>query len=118
MEKTKFTSTDEYIASFPEDVQELLQKIRSVIREAAPEAKEVISYNMPTYRQKEALVHFAAYKSHIGFYPAPSPITAFAEELAGYKRAKGSVQFPLTEPIPFELIRAMTEYRVRQVSES
>jgi uncharacterized protein YdhG (YjbR/CyaY superfamily) len=103
-----------YIAGFPEDVQAILQKIRATIQEAAPEATEAISYQMPTFRLKGNLVHFAAYKNHVGFYPTPSGIVEFEKELSKYKGAKGSVQFPLDQPIPYNLIRRITEFRVNE----
>ena len=105
---------DEYIAQFPEDVQEILIKIRKVVREAAPDAREKISYKMPTFYLNGNLVHFAAFKSHIGFYPTPSGISSFKDELAPYKSAKGSVRFPLDEPIPYELIDKIVRFRVRE----
>jgi uncharacterized protein YdhG (YjbR/CyaY superfamily) len=103
---------DEYIATFPEDVQEILKKLRAVIKEAAPEAVEKMSWKMPTFWLNGNLVHFAAYKKHIGFYPAPSGISTFEEELAIYKGAKGSVQFPIDKPLPFELISRIVKFRV------
>ncbi|WP_342554299.1 DUF1801 domain-containing protein [Paenibacillus sp. FSL R7-0652] len=105
---------DEYIHSFSADVQLKLQRMRELIREAAPLAEEKISYKMPTYAQHGNLVHFAAYTKHIGFYPAPSGILAFKEQLSRFKGAKGSVQFPLDEPLPEELIRQIVEYRVKE----
>ena len=105
---------DEYIAGFPADIQRILQEIRSVIREAAPQAIEKISYQMPTFYYQGNLVHFAAFKHHIGFYPTPQGIEAFKEELTRYKGAKGSVQFPLDQPIPYDLIRRIVRYRVDQ----
>ena len=104
---------DEYIAGFPEDVQKLLQKLRMTIREAAPDAEEAIKYRMPTFTLNGNLVHFAAFKNHIGFYPAPRGIEEFKDELSVYKGAKGSVQFPLGEPIPFELVGRIVKFRVR-----
>ncbi len=104
---------DEYIAGFPEEVQEILEKLRVTIREAAPEAEEAIKYRMPTFTLKGNLVHFAAFKKHIGFYPAPRGIEEFKDELSAYKGAKGSVQFPLGEPIPFELVSRIVKFRVR-----
>jgi uncharacterized protein YdhG (YjbR/CyaY superfamily) len=95
-------------------VQETLHRIRAVIREAAPEATEKISYGMPTFYQKGNLVHFGVHKHHIGFYPAPSGIDAFQEELAAYKGAKGSVQFPLDEPVPYQLIERIVRFRVAE----
>lgn len=114
MEKKKYTTIDEYIGDFPAEIQEILEKIRQVIYEAVPDATEKISYQMPTFYLNGNLVHFAAFKNHIGFYPTPDGITAFEEELAPYKRAKGSANFPLTKPIPYELIRQMTFYRAEQ----
>lgn len=105
---------DEYIAKFPIEVQEKLQKIRKIVQDAAPEATEKISYQMPTFYLYGNLVHFAAYKKHIGFYPTPSGITSFDEELAPYKRAKGSVIFPLDKPIPYDLIDKIVRFRVAE----
>ena len=113
-EKSTPKEIDEYIASYPKDVQEILAKIRSTIREAAPEAGEKISYGMPTFTLKGNLVHFAAFNKHIGFYPIPSGIEAFKEELSAYKGGKGSVQFPLDEPIPYELISRIVKFRVKE----
>lgn len=114
MEETRatFESIDEYIAQFPLEIQEILKKMRAVIKEAAPNAVEKISYQMPTFALHGNLVHFAAHKNHIGFYPDPSGIEAFKEELSGYKGAKGSVQFPLTKPMPYELISRIVKFRV------
>src|ERR1044072_2410192 len=98
---TQFESIDRYIATFPEEVQKVLQKIRQTIQQAAPEATEAFSYQMPTFKLKgKNLVHFAGWKKHIGFYPVPTAVAAFHKELAPYKQAKGSVQFPLDQPIP------------------
>lgn len=105
---------DEYIAAFPEDVQERLQKIRAIIREAAPNATEAISYQMPTFKLEGNLVHFAAYKNHIGFYPIPTGIEKFEAELAAYKRSKGAVQFPLDQPMPYDLIGRIVTFRVQE----
>lgn len=105
---------DEYIASFPKDVQVILEKIRMTIREAAPGAQESISYQIPTFKLDGNLVHFAGFKNHIGFYPTPSGIEAFKNELSGFKTAKGSVQFPLDQPIPYELISEITAFRVKE----
>jgi uncharacterized protein YdhG (YjbR/CyaY superfamily) len=110
-EKTP-ASIDEYIAGFPPEIQEILQNIRKVIREAAPQAQEKISYQMPTFYLHGNLFHFAAFPKHIGFYPVPSGIERFKEELSVYKQGKGSVQFPLDQPIPYDLIRRVAEYRV------
>ena len=105
---------DEYISGFPEDIQTLLQQIRVTIREAAPEAEEAIKYAMPTFVLNGNLVHFAAFKNHIGFYPVPSGIEAFKKELSVYKGAKGSVQFPLDQPMPLELITQIVKFRVSE----
>jgi uncharacterized protein YdhG (YjbR/CyaY superfamily) len=107
-------SIDAYISQFSPEVQEILREIRKVIKEAAPNAQETISYQMPTFVLFGNLVHFAAYKNHIGFYPTPSGIDAFKNELAGYKGAKGSVQFPIEKPMPYELIREMVKVRVEE----
>lgn len=115
--KQECKTIDEYIAIFPHDVQEKLHKIRNIIREEAPDAQEKISYQMPTFFLNGNLVHFAAYTAHIGLYPAPSGITAFEEEISHYKYAKGSVQFPLDKPIPFELIRKIVSFRVKEQRE-
>lgn len=108
------TSIDDYIAVFPREVQESLQTIRAIIRKAAPEAEEAIKYQIPTFVLKGNLVHFAAFPKHIGFYPTPNVIRAFSAELADFKSAKGSVQFPIHQPIPFALIRRMVEFRVKE----
>jgi uncharacterized protein YdhG (YjbR/CyaY superfamily) len=113
-EQNTFTTIDEYIAQQPADVQPILQQIRSVIREVAPEATEKISYQMPTFYLNGNLVHFAAYKQHIGFYPTPSGAEQFEQELSAYKRSKGAVQFPLDQPMPYELIRRMVQFRAAE----
>jgi uncharacterized protein YdhG (YjbR/CyaY superfamily) len=114
MQSNSITSAtiDEYIAGFPMDIQVILQKIRQTIKEAAPEALEAISYQMPTFKLNGNLVHFAAYKNHIGFYPIPSGIEKFKAELSVYKQGKGSVQFPIDKPIPYDLIKRIVEFRV------
>ncbi len=116
MEENKVTyqSIDDYILHFPEEVQEILKTLRQVIKEAAPEASEKISYQMPTFVLHKNLVHFAVFKNHIGFYPAPSGIEAFKHELAQYKGAKGSVQFPIDKPLPYELISRIVKFRVAE----
>lgn len=105
---------DEYIAQFPSDIQEILQKIRHIIKEVAPDAKEKISYGIPTFYLKKNLIHFAAFKHHIGLYPTSSGISAFEKELNSYKNARGSVQFPLDKPIPYELIKKIAMFRVEE----
>lgn len=111
------TTIDDYIAAQPPALQELLQKVRNAIRETAPQAVETISYGIPTFDiNGKHLVHFGAGKHHIGFYGTPSAHNAFQEELAKYKHAKGSVQFPLDEPIPYDLIKTMVKYRIDEVT--
>ena len=116
METNKSTpqNTDEYIANFPKDIQEILQELWATIREAAPDAEEVISYQMPTFRLKGNLVHFAAYKNHIGFYPTPSGIENFKKEISVYEGAKGSVKFPIDQPLPLDLISNIVRFRVTE----
>lgn len=105
---------DEYIAGFPQEIQDILQKIRATIREIAPDAEEAIKYRIPTFVLKGGLVYFAAYKKHIGFYPIPTGIEAFKKELSVYKQGRGSVQFPLDQPIPYDLIGKIIRFRVKQ----
>ncbi len=112
--KTAITTIDEYIAAFPPKVQKILREIRATIQKSAPEAQEKISYQMPTFYLNGNLVHFAAFTSHIGFYPTPSGIEAFKEELSKYKGAKGSVQFPIDQPMPLKLIEKIVKYRVKE----
>ena len=111
---SKFKTVDEYIAAFPKPTQDILQELRKKIRDSAPEAQELISYNMPAFKLGGALVYYAAYKNHIGFYPTPSGIEAFKKELATYEQAKGSVQFPIDKPLPLSLISKIVKYRVRE----
>jgi uncharacterized protein YdhG (YjbR/CyaY superfamily) len=108
---------DEYIAQFPKNVRDILEELRRVIHETAPDAEEAMRYGIPTFRLNGNLVHFAAFKSHIGFYPAPSAISAFTEELSRYRHSKGTVQFPIDEPVPFELVREIVRYRLKENSE-
>lgn len=112
--RKKFETIDEYIATFPEDMQDILEKMRKVIQEAAPESEEAISYGMPTFKFHGNLVHFAAYKTHIGFYPAPSGIAAFKEDISGYKNSKGAVKFPRDKPIPYDLVEKMVIFRAKE----
>lgn len=105
---------DAYIAGFPTDVQDVLRAVRAALREGAPEATERISYPMPTLYLEGNLVHFAAWKRHIGLYPAPSGIFAFAEDLAPYVHAKGSVQFPLDQPMSFDLMTRIARFRAAE----
>ncbi len=112
--KRQFKNMDEYIAAFPKNVKDILEELRRVIRESAPNSEEAISYGIPTFKLNGNLVHFAAFKNHIGFYPAPSAIVAFKKELTSYKQAKGSVQFPIDKPIPFGLVKRIVKYRVKE----
>ena len=105
---------DEYIANFSKEVQEILQELRATIKNAAPEAEEAISYQIPTFKLRGNLVHFAAYKNHIGFYPTPSGIEKFKKELSAYEGAKGSVKFPIDQPLPFETITKIVKFRVTE----
>jgi uncharacterized protein YdhG (YjbR/CyaY superfamily) len=108
---------DHYIKNHPHEVQDLLKQMRYLIRELAPDAEECLSYGIPTFKTHgKALVHFAAFKKHIGFYATPSGHEAFAYELSQYKQGKGSVQFPLDKPIPFDLIQRMVAFRVKENS--
>ena len=107
---------DEYIAGFPQKIQDMLKEIRATIKKVAPEATEAIKYRMPTYILNGNLVHFAAMKNHIGFYPTPSGIDNFKKELAAYKSGKGSLQFPLDSPLPLDLISKIVELRVKENS--
>ena len=105
---------DEYIVNSPKEVQTVLQKIRATIHKAAPKATETINYGIPTFQLNGNLVHFAAFKSHIGFYPTPSGIEKFKKELSVYEGAKGSVKFPLDKPIPYKLISEIVKFRVKE----
>ena len=113
--KPKFTTMDAYIASVPKEIQDILETIRQTIQKAAPGAVEAISYQIPTFKLNgKNLVHFAAWKDHIGFYATPSGNAAFKKELAQYKVAKGSIQFPLEAPIPYDLVTKMVLFRVKE----
>ena len=103
---------DEYIAGFPDEVRKRLAEIRRIVKKYAPEAEETINYGIPTFRLNGNLVHFAGYKNHIGFYPTPSGIAAFRERLSGFASAKGSVKFPLSQPLPTQLIAEIVAFRV------
>jgi len=117
MKSSEVKSIDEYIAMFPENMKIVLQQLRIAIRESAPQARESISYQMPTFKLNGNLVHFAAHKNHIGFYPTPSAIEAFKNRLSSYKTSKGAVQFPLNEPLPLELVKEMVRFRVKENSD-
>ena len=108
------SNIDEYIASFPRDVQAVLNEIRKTIRKAAPDADEALKYRIPTFVLHENLVHFAAFKNHIGFYPTPSGVEAFKQELSRYEGAKGSVQFPIDKPMPLKLIDRIVKFRAKE----
>lgn len=114
MDIKKPSTIDEYIGAFPNDVQEILEKIRTTIQKAAPDAKEKISYSMPAFEQNDIVVYFAAFKKHIGLYALPSGHETFKKELSKYKSGKGSVQFPLNVPIPFDLITKIVKFRVKE----
>ncbi|TLZ84417.1 MAG: hypothetical protein E6K03_02350 [Methanobacteriota archaeon] len=114
----QFKTIDEYIEASPKDVQGILQRLRLTIRKAAPEAVETISYQMPTFKLNgKGLVYFAAFKNHIGLYPIPSGIEAFKKELSRYKQGKGSVQFPIDKPIPYDLVRRIVRFRAKENQE-
>jgi uncharacterized protein YdhG (YjbR/CyaY superfamily) len=113
-ETKKAKDVDEYISIFPDKIQELLKEMRATIKKAAPEAEEVISYQMPAYKFYGMLIYFAAFKNHIGLYPGVSGIETFKEELSVYKGAKGSVQFPLNKPLPLDLISRIVRFRVTE----
>ena len=111
----KISTIEEYISAQPEEVQPLLHKIREAIRSAAPDAVEKISWRMPTFWQGENLIHFAAFKKHIGIYPGGEAVAVFAERLTGYQTSKGAIQFPLGKPIDYDLIADITKWRVAQI---
>lgn len=111
----QFKTIDDYIKIFPQDVESILERMRQTIRKATPEAVESISYQMPTFKLNgKNLVYFAGYKNHIGFYPVPSGIRAFKKELSQYKTGKGSVQFPIDKPVPYDLVKKIVMFRVKE----
>ena len=114
--RSNFKTIDEYIVTFPEEIQQKLEKMRQIIKELAPQAQEAMSYQIPTFKLGGNLVHFAGYKNHIGFYPGPAAVSAFEAELKAYKTTKGTIQFPLDQPVPYDLITKIVKYRVSQVS--
>lgn len=114
MQPATFKNVDEYILSFPEQTQKLLIQVRATIKKTAPEAEELISYQMPAYKYHGVLVYFGGYEKHIGFYPTPSGIENFKEELSKYKSSKGAVQFPLNEPMPLKLIAKIVAFRMKE----
>ena len=112
-DKVKFNTIDEYIRTFPPDIQKTLGKIRETIKKTAPSAEESISYQIPTFKLNGNLVHFAAFKNHIGFYPGAKAIEVFKEDLSRYNTSKGAVQFPFEQPIPLDLISKIVKYTVK-----
>ena len=114
--KQKFQTIDEYIKTFPKDIQKILESVRKTIKNVAPEAEETINYQIPTFKLNGNLVHFAAFKNHIGFYPGSKAIENFQKELTKYKSSKGAVQFPIDKPIPLSLIRKIVKHRVKENS--
>lgn len=114
MESNKVSTIDAYIEMYSPELQQILQTIRRAIQEAAPDATEKISYAMPTFFLHKNLVHFAVCKNHIGFYPTPSGVEAFAEEISQYGKSKGSIHFPLDEPMPIDLIKKIVQFRVQE----
>lgn len=116
MRQTRFNTIDEYIRTFPKSIQDILQELRRTIRKAAPEAEEAISYQIPTFRLNGNLVHFAAFKTHIGFFPTSSGIRAFKKELSGYELSKGTVRFPMDKPLPLSLVSKIVKFRLKENS--
>jgi uncharacterized protein YdhG (YjbR/CyaY superfamily) len=112
--KKVFTTIDEYIATFPKNIQIILRELRQAIKEAAPEAEEALSYQMPAFKSNGILVWFAAFKNHIGFYPKTTTIEVFKEELAGHEVSKGTIRFPINEPVPLDLVKKIVKYRVKE----
>jgi uncharacterized protein YdhG (YjbR/CyaY superfamily) len=110
----EFKTIDEYIATFPKNIQSILRELRRTIRECVPQAEEAISYQIPTFKLNGNLVHFAAFKNHIGFYPSSSGVEAFKEKLTKYQISKGTIRFQLNEPIPFDLIKEIVKFRVKE----
>ena len=110
----KFKTVDEYLSALPANTKAILKELRKTIKQTAPQAEELISYNMPAFKLDGGLVWYAAYKEHIGFYPRSSAIKAFKKELAGYEGAKGTVRFPLDKPLPFDLISKIVKFRVKE----
>jgi uncharacterized protein YdhG (YjbR/CyaY superfamily) len=114
LERKKYDTIDEYISSFPKDVQKKLKEIRELVKKEAPHAEEKISYMMPAFYLEGILLYFAGYDRHIGFYPLPSGLNAFKEEISKYKNSKGAVQFPLDKPLPLPLIRKIVKFRIKE----
>jgi uncharacterized protein YdhG (YjbR/CyaY superfamily) len=111
---TKFKTVDEYLSAFPAGTKAILKEFRKTIRQAAPQAEELISYNIPAFTLQGRLVYYAAFKNHIGFYPVSSAIKTFQKDLSGYKTSKGTIQFPIDKPIPFGLITRIVKFRVKE----
>jgi len=114
---TKFKTVEEYFSTPSPDVRDVLEDLRKTIKQAAPKAEEVISYNMPAIKQGKVIVYYAAHKEHIGFYPTSSPMMVFKDQLAEYKTSKGAIQFPIDKPIPKKLVKDIVRYRLTQVQE-
>jgi uncharacterized protein YdhG (YjbR/CyaY superfamily) len=114
MNKNKSGSIDAYIAGYPKNVQVILQKLRATIKKAAPKAEEAISYGIPTFKLNGNLVHFGGFKKHVGFFPASSGVRFFKKELSAYKTSKGTIQFPLDQPLPLGLVAKITKFRIRE----
>jgi uncharacterized protein YdhG (YjbR/CyaY superfamily) len=112
--KAEYKTINEYIQTFPVEIQIILGKLRQTIRKAAPEALEAISYQMPAFKLNGNMVYFAAFKKHIGFFPTPSGVEAFKKELASYVTSKGTIQFPLNKPIPYDLVEKIVLFRVKE----
>jgi len=112
--KTNFKTIDEYIITFPKDIQKILEQVRQTIKKAAPDANEAISYQIPTFKLNGNLVHFAAFKNHIGFYPGSKAIEIFQKDLKSYKSSKGAVQFPIDKPMPLSLIQKIVKRKVKE----
>jgi uncharacterized protein YdhG (YjbR/CyaY superfamily) len=110
----RFQTVDEYLSALPKEVRDALEELRAAIRQAAPQAEEVISYNMPAFKSDGMLVWYSAFKKHVGFYPKPTAIVAFREELAGYKTSKGAIQFPLEKGIPTNLVKKIIKFRLKE----
>lgn len=117
MQTVKPKDIDDYIAGFPKDIQKMLQQVRVTVQKAAPKAEEAIKYNMPTFVLNGNLVHFAAYKAHIGFYPAPTGNPAFKKDFEGYTTGKGTIQFPFDKPLPLSLITKIVKHRIKDMAE-
>jgi len=114
--RTNFKTIDEYISTFPKDIQKILEQVRQTIKKAAPDANEAINYQIPTFKLNGNLVHFAAFKNHIGFYPGSKAIEIFQKDLKSYKSSKGAVQFPIDRPMPLSIIKKIVNHRVKENS--